>query len=131
MSLTLTDLLRQGTMPHMNEVPETATSATRGVIPPPPPAAPPRSDDSLHESGLVHEAGPLRDDGTQQCRRCGLELSRPLSRTGGDPGVPVMWEVGGLVEHRRLSNGERMTSIGPPIFGRESTLPDCEPGRTF
>jgi hypothetical protein len=97
----------------VSETPETATSAMRGAAPPRTPAAPPQMDELPHHRGVVHEAGPLVD-GVQRCRRC--EMAFPLAPSGEG------FEVGLMIEHVRMENGERMSGM----VGRPSTFPYCD-----
>jgi hypothetical protein len=100
---------RNGRSVLVSEAPETATSATRRGVPPLRPPVPAKGDEYPNERGIVHEAG-VRD-GVQRRRRCGLLLPLP-------PGDGT-FEVGDLIEHRRFSHGERMTSL----VGRASSFP--------
>src|SRR5918995_606838 len=94
-------------------VPATATSADRGAVDPPRPPVPPDTSHLPPERGVVHEAGAVIA-GLQSCRRCGLALPLPI----GDGA----FEVGGLIEHRRLADGERMTNV----VARAPAFPPCD-----
>ena len=64
---------------------------------------------------FVHVAAPPRNDGSQCCRRCGVELSAASD--------PQQWPVGGLVEI--AVNGDGVVSTREVERRPDDELPLC------